>query len=151
MAISRPPIARNRLLLCPQLRTLPRTWLTSVVDPKEKSTIFKEPERWSLTTLRDKPIRISAKAVRQATTSLSSLQRFLSLLSSWLRACGGLTDSCRTRCRHAMSRPDAKWTSAAGSATVSDRWEMRSGESRLKSIGRALGKPSWRRQCAIRS
>ena len=34
------------------------------LDPKEKSAVLEEAERWSLTTLREKLIKIGAKVVR---------------------------------------------------------------------------------------
>ncbi len=35
-----------------------------MVDPKEKSAIPEEPEHWSVTTLREKLVKIGAKVVR---------------------------------------------------------------------------------------
>jgi hypothetical protein len=39
---------------------------TAAPDPKEKSAVLEEAENWSLTTLRNKLIKIGAKVVRPA-------------------------------------------------------------------------------------
>jgi len=57
-------IARNRLPLYPRKPTFSQPSLTSGFDPKEKSAVSEEAEHWSLTTLREKLIRIGARMVR---------------------------------------------------------------------------------------
>ncbi len=64
MAISDPPVARNRLPLCPQDRTFRGLSWTSVVDPKQKWALPLEVEHWSMTSPRKKLIKIGAKVVR---------------------------------------------------------------------------------------
>ncbi len=58
------PLFANLCLLFPQDRTYKRGRGESVVDPKEKSAVLEEAEHWSLTTLREKLVKIGAKIVR---------------------------------------------------------------------------------------
>ena len=64
MATSRHPVARNRSLLYPQNRTFRDPCWTSVRDPKPTLALPRNVEHCSLTTLREKLVKIGAKVVR---------------------------------------------------------------------------------------
>ncbi len=61
--MNRHAVARIRLPLLPQQPTFSWRSLTSVVDPQETSALPKEVEHGSLTTLREKLMKIGAKVV----------------------------------------------------------------------------------------
>ncbi len=63
-------------------------WLTGTFDPKEKWAVPEEAEHWSLTSLREKLIKIGAKVVRHGryvTFQLAEVAIAKSLLAEILR------------------------------------------------------------------